>query len=221
MKNKTPQINLIKSLAVVRTIKDVNYEPAFYFPYLQDDDHKNLPYVFQTLISEKEKGSIIKARNKKMVLKSTVFGFSAFISISIMSVLRGNEFTTEHFLGFLIQVVLMVAVVSVVLIIASMVLPKAYPDKILFTENRIKVINTKGKVDIDIPYNNIAYINIVQKEKQKFLCFSTLKGDENSVLRNSPIFDISKKTDEIFLLNFLKKIKQQAKTQFKERRLSA
>jgi len=220
MKKKTHRINLIKSLPIVRSIKDVQYEPEFYFSYQQDDTHKKLPYVFQTQISEKEKGAIIKERNKKMIIKSAVFGFSAFISIAVMSVLRGNEFTMEHFLAFLIQVVMMIAAVSIILIVVSIILPKAYPDKILFTENRLKVINSKGKVDIDIPYTDIAYFNIVRKKHQKFLCFSTLGGDEGSILRNSPIFDITNKSDEIFLTNFLKKLAQQTGAPFKERKLN-
>jgi len=220
MKKKKQHINLIKSLPSVRSIKDVDYAPEFYFSYQQDEGHKKLPFVFQTQISEKEKGTIIKERNKKMVTKSAVFGFSAFISIAAMSIFRGNGFNIELFLVFLIQVVLIVGVVSVILIVVSMILPKAYPDKILFSENRLKVVNSKGKVDIDIPYQDIAYINLVRKNNQKFLCFSTLGGDEGSILRNSPIFDITNKSDEIFLSNFLKMVSQQTNSTFKERKLT-
>ena len=222
MKKKTNRINLIKSLPIVRTIKDVHYEPDAYFSFLksQEKNHKKLPFHFQTEISEKEKGALIKERNKKLFLKSAVFGFSAFISLGVMSVLRGNAFTFEHFLAFLIQVALMVAVVSVLLIIVSMILPKAYPDQILFTDSHLKVINTKGKADIDIAYQDIEYYNIVRKGNQKFLCFSTSGAKEGSILRNSPVFDISNKSDEIFLSSLLKTIGQQTKNNFKERKLN-
>jgi len=220
MKKKTNRINLIKSLPVVHTIKDVTYEPSFYYSYEQDGEHKNWPFIFQTHISEKEKGEMIKARNKNLFMKSAVFGFSAFISIGILSVIRGNTFTMEHFLAFLIQVVLMVAVVSVILIMVTMILPKAYPDKILFTENRLKVTNTKGRVDIDIPYADIAYINIVRKQNQKFICFSNQKGKEGAILRNSPIFDITLKSDEVFLSKFLMDINTKTQSNFTMRKLN-
>ena len=220
MKKNTNRINLIKSLPIVRTIKDVQYEPSFYFSFTQTKDQNNLPFVFQAQISEKEKGEMIKERNKNLFTKSAVFGFSAFISIAILSVLRGNAFTMEHFLAFLIQAVMMIAIVSIILIIVSMILPKAYPDKILFTENRLKVVNSKGKADIDIPYSDIAYVNIVRKNNQKFICFSDQTEAEEIVLRNSPIFDITHKSDEVFLVKLLKSIHQQTDANFKERKFN-
>ncbi len=220
MKKNTNRINLIKSLPIVRTIKDVQYEPSFYFSFTQTKDQNNLPFVFQAQISEKEKGEMIKERNKNLFTKSAVFGFSAFISIAILSVLRGNAFTMEHFLAFLIQAVMMIAIVSIILIIVSMILPKAYPDKILFTENRLKVVNSKGKADIDIAYSDIDYINIVRKGNQKFICFAKHSDDKLAVLRNSPIFDITTKSDEIFISKLFKKITQLTNVNFKERKLS-
>ncbi len=206
MKKQVPGINLVKSLDTVHQVAQVKYEPNDYYRYLLVNQTQSPPYIFQTQISEKEKGELIKERSKDLFKKTAIFGGSAFVSIFVMSLMRGEELTMEHFLAFLIQGVMMVAIVSVVLIMVNMFLKKAFPDKIILSAQSLQLVNTKGRLDIDIPLDKIGYINIVQSKQTKFLCFAAKNAKEGEIMRNSPIFDITIKRNEVYLIKLLKSL---------------